>query len=465
MEDRLIEFVNGLRAAGVRVSLAETADAFRAVQDLGVMERDLFRAALRTTLVKEATDVPTFERLFPLYFSSGGPPMFDPDAELSPQDMDALKQAMRDLLGDDARLQQLMRYLLAGANPTREELERLGNQAGVPLARHPYQQDWLTRRMLRQLGMDEEFKELAARLLQKLEQMGLSREAIRRVGQLVEENLRRLEEQFEQYVGMQIALNQARQPRERQTFRGPDLMNRSFSSLNEREIQELRNQIRRLAARLRSRAALRQRRGKRGLLDAKRTIRANLRNASVPLELKHKRRRLKPKLVMICDVSTSVRNVVEFMLRLVYELQDQIHSARSFVFIDDIDDVSAEFAHHRPDVAVQRVLDDHPPGYYNTNLGYALAHFCKDHLDAVDHRTTVIILGDARNNYLDPRADSLQEIKKRARKLIWFNPENRRVWGTGDSDMFLYEPLCDSVHVVSKLAELAEAVDQVFDTH
>lgn len=463
MDQRIVEFIAGLRAAGVRVSLAESADAFRAIEQLGISDRDLFRTALRTTLVKDAVDVPAFEKLFPLYFGSGGPPLMNPDEELSPEDMQRLKDALRDLLGDNDKLRQLMRYLLEGANPTREELERMANQAGVPLARHPYQQSWLTQRMLRQLGMDEEFQDLMEQLIEKLEEMGMSRETIRRLAQIAAENARALQEQMNQYVGARIAQNAAKEPRERQPIRGPDLMQRAFNSLGEREIAELRNQVRRLAARLRSRAALRQRRGKRGVLDAKRTIRMNLRHASVPIELQHKRRHLKPKLLLICDVSTSVRPVVEFMLRLVYELQDQIHSAHSFVFIDDIVDVSSEFAQHRPETAVERVLDHNPPGYYNTNLGFALAHFCKDFLDTVDHRTTVIILGDGRNNFLNPRLDAFQEIKKRARKVVWLNPENPRIWGTGDSDMLQYLPLCDTAHEVGNLAQLAEAVDRLFD--
>lgn len=464
MDQRIVEFIAGLRAAGVRVSLAESADAFRAVENIGVIDRDLFRAALRTTLVKEAVDIPQFEKLFPIYFGSGGPPLFDPNREMSSDDMQMLKDALRDLLGDDHKLRQLMKYLLEGLNPTREEMEQLGNRAGVPLARHPQQQQWLTRRMLRQLGMDEEFNELMAQLIQRLEQMGMSRESMRRLGQIAEQNLQRLEEQFEQYVGAQIAQNAAKDSRERQPLRGPDLMHRSFGALSEREIAELRNQVRRLAARLRSRAALRQRRGKRGVLDAKRTIRTNLRHANVPIALQHKRRHLKPKLVLICDVSTSVRPVVEFMLRMTYELQDQIHSAHSFVFIDDIVDVSSEFAHHRPAVAVERVLEDNPPGYYNTNLGYALDHFCKEFLGLVDHRTTVIVLGDGRNNYLDPRLDALQEIKKRARRIVWLNPEHPQLWGTGDSDMKQYLPYCDVTHHVGNLAQLEQAIDRLFDT-
>lgn len=464
MDQRIVEFIAGLRAAGVRVSLAESADAFRAIEQMGVSDRDLFRSALRTTLIKDSVDVPSFEKLFPLYFGSGGPPLMNPDEELSSEDMQRLKEAMRDVLGDDDKMRQLMRYLLEGANPTREEMEQLGNQAGVPLARHPYQQSWLTQRMMRQLGMDEEFQNLMEALIQKLEEMGMSRETLRRLAQIAAENARALQEQFKQYVGAQIAQNAADQPRERQPIRGPDLMQRPFSSLGEREIAELRNQVRRLAARLRSRAALRQRRGKRGVLDAKRTIRTNLRHAGVPIELQHRRRHLKPKLVLICDVSTSVRPVVEFMLRLVYELQDQIHSAHSFIFIDDIVDVSAEFTQHRPEAAVERVLDQNPPGYYNTNLGFALAHFCKDYLDTVDHRTTVVVLGDGRNNFLNPRLDAFQEIKKRARRLVWLNPENPRIWGTGDSDMPQYQPLCDAVHEVGNLAQLAEAVDRLFDS-
>ncbi len=461
MDQRIIEFIAGLRAAGVRVSLAESEDAFRAVEEIGVMDRDAFRVALRTTLIKDAADVPEFERLFPIYFGSGGPPLFDPQRELSPDEMRMLKDALRELLGDEHKLRQLMRYLLEGLNPTRAELEQLGRRAGVPLARHPYQQTWLTRRMLRQLGMDEEFNALMAQLIAKLEQMGMRPETLQRLAQIAEENLRRLEEQFEQYVGAQIAQQMAKERRERQPLRTTDLMQRSFDTLSEREIAELRLQVRRLAAQLRSRAALRQRRGKRGVLDAKRTLRVNLRYGTVPIELKRKQRHLKPKLVLICDVSTSVRRAVEFMLRLVYELQDQIHSTHSFVFIDDISDVSAEFAAYRPEVAIERVLEEHPPGHYNTNLGYSLAHFCKDYLDTVDQRTTVILLGDARNNYLNPRLDAFQEIKRRARRIIWFNPENHHLWNTGDSDMWQYAPYCDAVHEVSNLKQLGEAIDRL----
>jgi uncharacterized protein with von Willebrand factor type A (vWA) domain len=109
------------------------------------------------------------------------------------------------------------------------------------------------------------------------------------------------------------------------------------------------------------------------------------------------------------------------------------------------------------------VLERIPPGYYNTDLGAALVEFTHDHFDSVDRRTTVIFLGDGRNNYNDPRLDLVDQIKRRAKRVLWFNPEHSLQWRHGDSDMLQYAPLCHAVHRVSNLAELAEAVDRLFD--
>lgn len=464
MDQRIVEFIAALRAAGVRVSLAESADAFRATEIMGVMERDWFKTALRTTLVKEEPDREVFEKLFPYYFGSGGPPLLNPTEDLSPQDAEMLKDALRALLGDNERLKQLLKYIMEGQNPSQDEMDEMGRRAGVPLSRQDYQRQWLARRMMRQLGMDQEFQELLDQLIERLREMGMSDQALQELAARIRANEGILQEQIENYVGMQIARQQA-EANPRQPFEAPDLMHRKFQNLSEADIQELRHQVRRLAARLRSRAALRMKKGKRGTLDAKKTIRVNLRNGGVPLELRHKVHHQKPKLVLICDVSTSVRPVAEFMLRLVYELQDQIAKARPFIFIDDITDISAAFNAFRPEVAVELVLSENPPGYYNTNLGYSLDHFTQEYLDAVDHRTTVIVLGDGRNNYLNPRLDTVDVIKKRARKLLWFNPEDPRLWGTGDSDMLAYAPLFDAVHEVSNLAQLTEAIDKLFDIY
>jgi uncharacterized protein with von Willebrand factor type A (vWA) domain len=479
MEQRLVDFIAGLRAAGVRVSIAESGDAFRAVEQIGVLDRDTFRAALRTTLVKEASDLPMFERLFTLFFASGDPPLMTPQEHLSPEQRAMLAAALRALLsqmqgdqmqqgdgssGQPSQLSQLLsllRHLLSGQAFDQDMLEQAGQQAHLPTASHPAQQPWLTRRMLQSMGW-EELEDLLEQLWEELAKAGMSQEAIEEVKAMVQANQEALAEQVGRYAGASIARQMAAQPPRRP---GPDLMHRPFRDLSQAEADELRNQVRRLAARLRSRAALRHKRAKSGVLDAKRTIRANLRYGGIPLELRYKHRHLKPKLALICDISTSVRYCAEFMLRLIYELQDQVAKARSFAFIGDIEDISQEFADNQPDIAVEQVLIRMPPGYYNTNLGYSLSSFCHNYLDAVDHRTTVIFLGDGRNNFNDPRLDLVQTIKRRAQRIIWLNPESPRLWGTGDSDALEYLPLCDAAYEVSNLAQLTEAVDRLLTGH
>ena len=456
MDERVVQFIAGLRAAGVRVSLAESQDAFRAVEQMGIMNRAAFRLALRATLIKERKDEPLFERLFPMYFSSGGPPLIPAGDALTPEQQKMLEAAMRALAGDLSRLLQM---LAAGRGPTKEEMEQWARQAGANRARRPESQNYVTREMLRRMGL-EDLAEQIERLMQQLAQMGMTQEGQEAVLRLILANRDLLTEQTQQFVGQKIAGQMADQPRQR--LDEAELMQKPFKDLSETEARLLRQLVARLAARLRSRAALRQKKGDGKILDAKTTLRANIQTGGVPFELHFKKKHLKPKFALICDMSESMRDVIEFMLRLMYELQDQVAKARSFGFYDHLEDVTEEFLGHRPDEAIPLVKHRFPYIPYGTDLGRCLADFCGDHLDAVDRRTTVIFLGDARNNFNNPRLDQLELLKRRARKVVWFNPEPRYKWGTDDSDMPQYVPLCDAVHQVSNLAELTDAVDKLF---
>jgi len=165
--------------------------------------------------------------------------------------------------------------------------------------------------------------------------------------------------------------------------------------------------------------------------------------------------------VLICDVSTSVRYCAEFLLTLIYELQDQVAKTDSFVFNADLAEISSVFREHETQRAVQKALDDNPPGYYATDLGTSLDTYQQDHMGKMGSRTTVIILGDGRNNYRDPRLDIARDLQRRARRLIWFVPEHPHEWGTGDSDMPQYASRSDGTYHVSNLRSLAAAVDAV----
>lgn len=463
MDDRVIQFIEALRAAGVRVSVAESADALRAIGATGIADKDFFRTALRATLVKEAHDIPDFERLFPAYFGSGAPPMPNqPGGGMSQEDRDKLAQLLEQMLQNMSpeQLRQLFEAMMRGENMSREQMQQLLRDFTTPgQMTNPYYQPWMTRRAMRELQFDR-LDELLQELLEKLREAGLSEEALAQLAQEARENQQALAEQLGQEVGANMIQRAAEERKQPPPL--DELLDRPFDQLRHDELDDMRGVVTRMAALLRSRAALRQRRGNKGQLDAKATIRANQRFAGVPLDVRHKKKHLKPKLVVICDLSTSMRPIVGFMLMLVYALQDQISRTRSYAFIADLHDISNDFNEARPEAAIEAVQQRIRPGYYNTDLGNSLATFAREQLGWVDRRTTVIVLGDGRNNYNDPNLRDLEAIKRRARKLVWFNPEHPRQWGSGDSDMLKYVPLCDAVHRVGSLRELVAAVDSLF---
>jgi uncharacterized protein with von Willebrand factor type A (vWA) domain len=168
----------------------------------------------------------------------------------------------------------------------------------------------------------------------------------------------------------------------------------------------------------------------------------------------------KPRLVVICDVSLSVRNTARFMLHLVYSLQSLFEQVRSFVFVSDLADASQYFEQLSIDEAIATVFNGELlDADANSNYGRALAIFHQQHLTTVTHQTTVLILGDGRGNRNPPNAWALEEIRRRAKQLIWLSPEPRGSWGLGSSDMPLYEPICHRTEVVRNLKQLGQVAE------
>ena len=455
MEDRIVKFIAALRGGGVRVSLAETADAFNAVQQLGVQDREAFRLSLRATLVKDASDLPAFDELFPLFFdASEAPPLMDLAHDLTPEEAAMLAQALRQL---SDKLRSLVERLIRGESLSQEEIARLGQMVGLNRADDLRQREWMARRMAQAMGF-REVQDAVRKLMELLDQMGMNKRRLEQFRQLLQANQQALQDQLRQQAGQRIAENLSER-RQDESIEG--LLDRPFNALSDQDMDRLRKEIRRLAAVLRSRIALRQKRAKSGQLDAKATIRANLKHGSVPIEIKHRDHRLKPRLVVMCDISTSMRPCSELMLSLVFGLQDQISKTQAFAFIDRLEYISPDFVGRDARGAVAQVLQRMPSGYYNTDLGYSLQNFTHDFLDTVDRRTILILVGDARNNYNDPRVDLFGDIARRSRRTIWLNPEPPMLWGTGDSDMLKYAPMCGVVLQVSTLGELAAAVDRL----
>jgi hypothetical protein len=455
MEERIVKFIAALRAAGVRISLAESQDAFQAIQHLGIKDREMFRLSLQSTLVKDANNLPVFDELFPIFFGGDEmPPMINPSEDLSPDEAQLLAEALRQF---NDQLRKLLDKLTNGERLSPEELERLAKMVGLTQMDNLHYREWMVQRMKKALHF-KEVQEALQELAEILAKLGMDKQRAEQLTQLMQANQQVIEDQLRQFAGQRIAENMSERPKDE----GVDsLLNRPFNALSDRDMERLRKEVQRLAASLKTRIALRQKRAKSGQLDAKATIRANLKHANVPIELKHREHSLKPKLVVICDVSTSMRYCSELMLSLLYHLQDLISKTYAFAFINRLEFITPDLADRDPHAAVAQVLERMPAGYYNTDLGNSLDNFQREHLGTVDSRTTFIIVGDGRNNYNDPRLDIFNTIAHRTRRTIWINPEAPGLWGSGDSDMLKYAPSCDVVLQANTLAQLTAAVDRL----
>ncbi|NJL93602.1 MAG: hypothetical protein HC915_07660 [Anaerolineae bacterium] len=267
MDQRAVDFVRCLRAAGIRVSLAEAQDAFQAMDSVGVFERAIFMEALRATLVKEHKDWAAFDYFFPLFFDQNTPPMVDMTQELSPEQQQMLQQALQSLLGSNEALQRLLDKLQQGQPFSGEELDQMGQHVGLPNANSFYQQSLYDRRMQREAALDQ-VRDLIEQLMEALREMGMSDAAREEIREMMEANADALAEQLANYTGLSVAERVAEQEPEPK----PDVMDMPFQQLTPEEANLVRDEIRRLAVRLRARAALRQRRASDGQLDPKRTI-------------------------------------------------------------------------------------------------------------------------------------------------------------------------------------------------
>jgi uncharacterized protein len=274
MDERIAKFIQALRGGGVRVSLAESADAFRAVEELGVTDREAFRLSLRTTLVKDATDLPTFDEMFPLFFGvTDAPPLMNLAEDLTSDEAQMLADALKEFT---ERLRDMLERMIQGKPLSEQELDQLGQMVGLSRADNLRQKEWMARRMAQALKF-KEVQDALEKLQELLAQMGMNKQRIDQMRQILQANQQSMMEQLRNYAGQQIAENMAESRPEDNV---DALMNRPFNALSDKDMDILRKEVGRLAALLRSRVALRQKRAKSGHIDAKSTIRANLKHGS-----------------------------------------------------------------------------------------------------------------------------------------------------------------------------------------
>ena len=465
MEVPLVEFAEILRHNGVKVSTAEVQDAAQAIALLGVDTRESLKSALACTLVKRERDHSTFTKAFDFYFSGAARALEAIDRSLL-----ARIQEEGLLEGDDwEMLVAWLPRLLAGASTLfeatleadRGKLAQLLRGAVLQLdlsqLQSPLQNGFFSRRLAAGAGIENARAEAAA-LAEELARRGLSEPGIEVVSRHLGAALRDVEEAARREL--------LRQSQARLRTGDGGLAQRSFQTLSPAEVRLAEAAVRKLAQRLKSRLMRRQRSRRRGSLNVRRTLRRNLPWGGVPMvPLFRQRRPERPDVIVLCDVSESVRNASRMMLLFTYTLQSLFARVRSLVFVSDLGEITEELRGARPDEAVDLLLASRAISLQaNSNYGRALASFVTQHLGSVSHRTTVLVIGDGRNNYNAANVWALEELKRKAKRLLWICPEDRRNWGFGDSEMLHYERACHRVEVVQTLDDLERVGERLIPT-
>jgi len=460
VDERILDFIGDLRRAEMRISPSEAVDALAASAVVGLRDRETFKATLAATLVKEARDRATFDRLFDLYFL----------------DLQALGEGLKKALGpEDPRVREMLDRLAAEEELDLDELTELmlrgegsememairsgGEHAGLERLMYFLQVGYFSRRISDRFDWSAVERDLE-KILRMLETQGLDPGALARIRNYLELRLEAFRRMIRQHVEREL---ERRAYRQGEKLTREVLADKPLFALSADEVAQMRTVVARLARKIKDALALRQRQEQKGRIDSRRTIRHSLQYGGIPMEVMLRRRhREKPKLVTICDVSDSVRNASRFMLQLVWSLQECFSRVRSYAFVSEIAEVTQAFNTYPVERAIEWALKAAPIDYHcRSDFGYAFSRFVRTELDSLDRKTTILVLGDARNNYNDPQAWTLRLLRERVKGIIWLNPEGQWGWGIGDSVMPLYAPSCDIVRECRTIGQLGEVVDNL----
>ncbi|MEU8589217.1 VWA domain-containing protein [Streptomyces sp. NPDC048664] len=419
--------VGALRSHGLRIGTGETVDAARALEALGLGDRELLREGLAATLLHGPAQRAVFDPVFDVYFPRrvGGP-----DTRAA-ADRDALRERLAAALAADDRA--MMARLAV------EAVDGFGGYGSSPGG-----DGWSSYQTLDRLRPQT----LMARVRDGVRSRAGAGEFTDR---LLEDEVRARIEAFRALVATEarrrVAERRGRDEIARRAIAPtPDRVD--FLAAGQAQLGELRKAVRPLARKLATRLAARRRRATRGSIDLRRTLRGSLSTGGVPMRPVLRRRRpVRPELVLLCDVSGSVSGFSDFTMLLVRALHEQFSKVRVFAFVNRVDEVTGLLRHGASDptglqdrIRAEAALTQ---WHDSSDYGMAFGEFAERYTAAVTSRTTVFVLGDARTNMGDPNLAALREVRERARRVYWLNPERRSLWGTGDSAAPAYAELVE----------------------
>lgn len=453
LQARLLDFQHAMRDAGVPVAISDGMDAMRAAGVVDLMDRDVFRESLAATLTSSASHRMAFDTLFDIYFprthalpDEDEAPAGSAPGEGDPRDIqdflaDLIDQLMQ---GDDAALRAMAREAVASYGRV-ENADGSQSYFAYRVYRN-FNLKGLLRRLMGEAGIEDD-DDLVSRLMADEFEARL-----RRFREEIDAEIRR--RQVEQRGPEAIAKRAAR----------PLPEDVDFFSITADEQAHMRRAVRPLARKLATRLAVKRKRARDGQLDIRKTLRRALGSGGVPIDPAFRAKKIhRPELVLICDVSGSVAAFAKFTLMFTHALQGQFSRVRSFAFIDTCDEVTHLFADGDFSGGMARMqteadlvwLDGH------SDYGHAFEVFARKFRSALTPRSTVIVLGDARNNYRAANTWALKEMKEHSKRLFWLNPEPAVQWDSGDSVASDYAMVCDRMVECRNLNQLASFIETI----
>lgn len=453
------QFVACCRAAGLRVSTSEVLDCLAQLQLIDPTDEIQFRAGLRANFAKSLRDMQHFDRLYHLFFHEM---RMDPaDMQKTAAQAEQIRKAvlhLKEKPHDSSVYEAVVDFLGGNPLPLLAEMRRIHTESDASDAKVRFN-----------------FGPLASRFNVLMQITAASQAA----AALIEENTlnlpstgaRRLSEHFQERLdaARSILMYEPRPgdtgTKKVKTYeqRIKELGEKTFSSFTTAEVEEMRDAVDKLVRKLKNIVSRRFAVRDRGNLDVKKTLRASAKYNGVPLDIQYRRKVLrKSKIVTLCDVSSSVWAAARFMLNLLYALQDCFDKVNSFVFINQLTDVTHTFEDHDISEAIRLIMEDEGIYYHApTDYGETFRHFKRNYMDLLTKKTTLIIVGDGRSNYLNPEDAILGQMRERCRRVIWLNPEPENLWGTGDSEMRAYTHHCHEVRPCRNVNQLVTFIEEL----
>ena len=445
MVDFLRDFIHILRSSDLRVSTSESIDAMNVVSEIGFEDRSLLKHSLSFSLAKTLREKEILNECFDNFFEENYMNLSEDklpqknnekDSEISDlNELDKNENSLEELYNNSDRTSLMTAMALAAREANLQDI-RLFTQVGM-----------FTRKIFDEMGLEK----LNNDIFQASRDGNIKREEDLKN---IRENLRL---EIREYIENQVKLRTSNTGKQ---LREDALSQMRLTQADKSDYKIMSGIIKKMARRLISVHSRRKRKSQRGLLDIRSTIRTNQEYDGILFETVWKKTKVdRPKIVALCDVSGSVANVSRFFLMFLHSLTEILPNVRTFAFSNKAGEVTDLFENKEIEVAAAETLLLNGGG--STDYGQAFVDLEGLIDNNIDRKTTVIILGDARSNYGDPRCDVLKTIQEKSKRILFLNPEPKSVWGTGDSEMLRFVPYCSKSKVCSSLFDLERVVDDM----